>query len=130
MKKIFQLTHEKIKYPRLVESAKHDVKKYLKRERNKKLPPDADYWGFACKFGHDKEQAKEIHLKAINKCIDEVESLALESFYLEILAYPAVREPRQEHGSFEGGFTAQSEDQGAFESDVDAEDDSPAEDQN
>ena len=51
MKKTFELTHPKIKLARRVDAVKHEVKKYLKRERNKKLPADADYWDFDCKFG-------------------------------------------------------------------------------
>ena len=38
MKKTFKLTHPKINIARLVEGVKGDVKKYLKRERKKKLP--------------------------------------------------------------------------------------------
>ncbi|MDH5485757.1 MAG: DUF6172 family protein, partial [Gammaproteobacteria bacterium] len=30
MKKTFKLSHEKLKLPRLVESIKHEVKKYIK----------------------------------------------------------------------------------------------------
>lgn len=91
MKKTYTLTHEKIKYPRLIDAAKHDVKKYLRRERNKDLPKDSDYWDFDCKFGTSNESAKSIHLSAINEHIDEIASKNLPSFYLEIIAKPAVR---------------------------------------
>ncbi|MCW8834381.1 MAG: DUF6172 family protein, partial [Colwellia sp.] len=57
MRKTFSLSHEKIKTPRLVDSIKHDVKKYLKRERNKKLPEGVDFWDFDCKYGHSEETA-------------------------------------------------------------------------
>jgi hypothetical protein len=98
MKKTFVLSHPKIKYARLIDSAKSDAKKYVKRERNKHLPKDADYWDFDCKFGHTEKEAKVIHLSDINKCIDEVDQLQLESFYLEILAKPATRQfvPRED----------------------------------
>ena len=86
MKKTFILSHPKLKVARLIEAAKHDVKKYIKRERKKKLPEDVDYWDFDCKYGHTDQKAKTIHLSEINKCIDEAEKLQLESFYLEILA--------------------------------------------
>lgn len=43
MKKTFIFAHPKIKRPRRVEAIKHEVKKYLKRERNKKLPPTVDF---------------------------------------------------------------------------------------
>ena len=91
MKKTFSLTHEKIKTPRLIDSIKHEVKKYLKRERNKKLPDGADFWDFDCKYGHSEDKAEEIHVSALNKSIDDAVQHELESFYLEILAKPANR---------------------------------------
>ena len=86
MKKTYELSHPKIKVARLIDAAKHDVKKYMKRERRKDLPEGADFWGFNCKFGADAATAKEIHVGEINKHIDEAELQALPSFYLEILA--------------------------------------------
>lgn len=91
MKKTFLLTHEKIKTPRLIDSIKHEVKKYLKRERNKKLPDGADFWDFDCKYGHSEDKAEEVHVSALNKSIDDAVQHELESFYLEILAKPANR---------------------------------------
>ncbi len=91
MKKTFVLSHPKIKLARLFDAAKHDAKKYLKRERKKALPSDMDFWDFDCKFGLTEEDAKVIHLGDINKSIDEVEKQGLNSFYLEIIAKPAQR---------------------------------------
>ena len=91
MRKTFKLTHPKHKRPRLVEGVRHEVKKYVKRERNKKLPDGVDYWDFDCKYGHTEEEARVIHLSEISKCIDEVDQLELSSFYLEILAKHGVR---------------------------------------
>ena len=86
MKKTFKLSHEKIKTPRLVDSIKHEVKKYLKRERRRALPEDTDYWDFDCRFGVDEKNCDVIHVSEINKSISWAESEKLESFYLEILA--------------------------------------------
>ena len=91
MKKTFQLTHPKIKLARLVEAVKYEVKKYIKRERNKKLPEDVDFWDFDCKYGSTAEDAVEIHISEINKRIDSAEEQQLESFYLEILVKPGHR---------------------------------------
>ena len=91
MRKTFVLTHEKIKVARLIEAAKHDVKKYLKRERNKKLPEGADFWDFDCKYGPTQPLANSISVAQINKSLDEAEALQLDSFYLEILAKPGHR---------------------------------------
>jgi hypothetical protein len=91
MKKTFKLTDLKLRQDRLVESIRHEINKYIKRERNKKLPDGVDFWDFDCKFGHTAETAKEIHLAEINRSIDEAVALQLETFYLEILAKPGHR---------------------------------------
>lgn len=96
MKKTVELKHEKIKYPRLVEAAKHDIKKYVKRENNKKLPSGFDIWEFDCAFGADQQSAEPVELHLINKKIDQVENEGLTSFYVEVIARAAnkpVREP-------------------------------------
>jgi hypothetical protein len=91
MKKTFSLTHEKIKTPRLVDSIKHDLKKYIKRERNKTLPEDVDFWDFDCKYGHTEETAEVIHVSALNKSVDDAVQHELSSFYIEILVKPGHR---------------------------------------
>ncbi len=94
MKKTFKMTHPKLKVPRLVEAIKHEVKKYIKRERNKTLPKNVDFWDFDCRFGDDEATSEVIHLSAINKCISQAESKQLESFYLEILVKPGHRQKK------------------------------------
>ena len=91
MKKTFELSHPKIKLPRLVEAIKYEVKKYIKRERRKTLPPEVDFWDFDCRFGDDEASSEVIHLSAINKSIFQAEAKQLESFYLEILVKPGYR---------------------------------------
>ena len=91
MKKTFKMTHPKIKVPRLVEAIKHEVKKYIKRERGKTLPPNVDFWDFDCRFGDDEASSEVIHLSEINKNISQAEEKQLESFYLEILVKPGHR---------------------------------------
>ncbi len=91
MKKTFQLAHPKIKYPRRVEGVKNDVRKYIKRERRKKLPEAVDFWDFDCRFGDTEAEAKVIHLSEIDACINDAEVRGLLSFYVEILAKGGVR---------------------------------------
>jgi hypothetical protein len=91
MKKTFKITDPKIKRDRLIEAVRHEIKKYIKRERNKKLPEGVDFWDFDCKFGPVAESAEEIHLAEITKCIDQAQLQQLESFYVEILAKPGRR---------------------------------------
>lgn len=91
MKKTFELSHPKLKPARLVESIKHDVKKYIKRERNKTLPEGADFWDFDCQFGNTADEAEVIHLSDISKSIDAQVEAGAAAFYLQILAKPAER---------------------------------------
>ncbi len=44
MKKIFSFSHPKKQRTRVAEAIKYELRKYIKRERNKKLPEDVDFW--------------------------------------------------------------------------------------
>ncbi len=84
MKKTFKLDHPKIKVPRVVDSVKHEIRKFLKKERNKPLPSGARYWGFDCKFGQSEETAVEVHLSSLRKHIDELVENNIMTIYVEI----------------------------------------------
>ncbi|MFT5591844.1 MAG: hypothetical protein ACI8SR_000199 [Oceanicoccus sp.] len=86
MKKTFTLAHPKKKPARVVDSIKSEVKKYIKRERNKKLPQDTNYWAFDCKFGSTEDDARDVHQDAIGKMIDAVVQAGQDSFYVEVIA--------------------------------------------
>lgn len=91
MKKIFKLTHPKLKTARVIDTVRRDIKRYIKRERRKELPEGVDFWDFDCKFGPTAEESEIIHLSDIGKFIDTAEEQKLESFYVEILAKPGHR---------------------------------------
>lgn len=86
MKRTFNLVHPKIKVPRAVDSVKHDIKKYLKRERKKPLPSGATYWGFDCKFGQSEATAVEVPLSSLTKNIDDLVANNIMTIYVEITA--------------------------------------------
>lgn len=86
MKKTFQLDHPKIKVPRVVDSVKHDIKKFLKKERKKDLPSGAKYWGFDCKLGQSEETAVEVHVSSLSKNIDALVENNIMTIYVEITA--------------------------------------------
>lgn len=95
MKKTFNLEHPKIKVPRVVDSVKHEIKKFLKKERNKPLPFGAKYWDFNCKFGQSKETAVDIHQSSLMKNIDDLVENNMMTFYVELTpkAMEAVKKP-------------------------------------
>ena len=104
MKKTFELTHPKIKLERRVDAVKHEVKKYLKRERKKALPAGVDYWDFDCQFGNTEAESVAIDLADINKRIDQTQVDGLTSFYIEVVAKEGIR-----------AFTPREEDESDFE---------------
>jgi hypothetical protein len=97
MKKTFKLHIEGKNDDRVLEAIKHEVRKYVKRERRKTLPAGVDYWRFDCKFGASADVAEEIRLADLTKAIDALVAAGeVDSFFVEILDAHGVRKPREE----------------------------------
>ncbi|GAA4031645.1 DUF6172 family protein [Actimicrobium antarcticum] len=94
MRKIFQLTQEGLHRDRVLDAVKHDIRKYLKRERSRDLPKDADFLDFDCRFGASKETAKSVPLAELMAHLDTVASKGGNEAYVEILAKAGIREAR------------------------------------
>jgi len=107
MKKTFKLHIEGKNSDRVLEAIKHDVRKYVKRERRKTLPKGVDYWAFDCKFGVTADVAEVVRLGELTKKMDEVAVAGGDSFYVEILAAHGIRKPRDENNEI-----ADDEDEG------------------
>ncbi len=104
MKRTFQLQIEGKKPERVLDSIKHEVRKYLKRERRRLLPLGTDYWDFDCKFGVTEESSEVVHLSAIITRIDEISKANGTQLYVEIIAKAVKRKPRViTHGSEDEG---------------------------
>lgn len=87
MKKTFQLRPEGKHPERVLEAIKHEIRKYLLRERRKPLPAGADYWDFDCKFGASPEAADVILIGSLTEHIDAAAAQeGATQFYLELLA--------------------------------------------
>ena len=69
VKKTFQLNIEGKNRDRLLEASKHDIRKYVKRERSRALPEGVDYWDFDCKFGADEASAEPVHFATLTGLI-------------------------------------------------------------
>lgn len=95
MKKIYQLTAENKKPERVLEAIKNEIRKYMKRERRKKLPEGMNVWNIDCKFGQNDEEPKEILLPNLTKCIDEAAESNCESIYVELLS-SAIKKKRKD----------------------------------
>ena len=94
MRKTFQLDIEGKNRDRLLEATKHEIRKYVKRQRRVALPEGVDYWDFDCRFGASEEVAVEVHFATITALIDALASAGGQAFYLELLAKAGRRKAR------------------------------------
>ena len=100
LKKVFKLTQANKHPDRVLDSIKYDLRRYLKRERKKKLPEDAIFWEFDCMFGKDSATAVSINSSDIISNIDKAKEEAWEEFYIQIISKPSdkvkKKEPKEE----------------------------------
>ena len=86
MKQTYKLVHPKIKAPRIVDSMKHDIKKYLKKERENTLPKGMKFWSFDCKLGQSEESATLVPQLELMSSIDEMVANKITTVYVEMTA--------------------------------------------
>jgi hypothetical protein len=94
MKKTFPLAVEGKNPDRLLDATKHEIRKYLKRERNRALPEGVDFWDFDCRFGATSDAAVVAHVAELIALIDGIAKDGGTQFYIEILAKHGVRKAR------------------------------------
>ncbi len=91
MKKTFSIKVTNKTPERQVDTIKHEIKKYLARERRKETPEKVDFWDFDCRIGESSTQAEVINVADINSHISKLLEDNKEAFYLEILARPGYK---------------------------------------
>ena len=94
MKKTFPLQIEGRHPDRVLDALKHELRKYLKRERRRDLPAGVDYWDFDCRFGLSQDSAETVHLSQLSGRVDEAAKNGATQVYVEILAKHGVRGAR------------------------------------
>ena len=91
MKKVFKLQVENRNPERQLEAVKNEIRKYMKRERKKKLPEDAIYWDFDCRFGENSETAEAVTASEIIIALDKALADKVSECYVEILAKASMK---------------------------------------
>jgi Family of unknown function (DUF6172) len=86
MKKSFKLKIADKNDERVVESVKHEIRQYIKREKRKPLSEGVDFWEFDCRFGKTAAGSESINFSDITAYIDTASKNGDEEFYIEILA--------------------------------------------
>jgi len=95
VKKVFQLTDPKKHPDRVLEAVKHDIRKYVKREKRKDLAdPETTYWDFDCKIGVAAEEADVIVYEELLKALDTLQATDATQVYIEIMAKVVAKPPR------------------------------------
>jgi hypothetical protein len=99
VKKTFNLNIEGKNRDRVLEAAKHEIRKYVKRQRRVPLPQGVDFWDFDCKFGTHADNAVVVHFATITALIDAVAKEGGNAFYLELLAKDGHRRSKPQTGA-------------------------------
>ena len=94
MRKLFPLHIEGRHPDRVLDAVKHEVRKYLKRERRRDLPEGVDFWDFDCKCGLLSADAQVVHVAALISAIDTLAKTQASAVYVEILAKHGKRSPK------------------------------------
>jgi hypothetical protein len=113
MRKNYPLRPEGKHPDRVLEAVKHDIRKYIQRERRRELPEGAHFWDFDCRFGATQADAQTLHPAALIAELDTLAKTGAEQCYVELLAKPAVRRPHiagEPALNAENAATAQSSD--------------------
>jgi len=94
MKKTFELAIEGKNSDRILEAVKHEIRKYLRRERRRALPEGVDFLDFDCRLGQSADGAEVVHLAALISALDAAAQGGATSVYVEILSKPGHRTKR------------------------------------
>ncbi len=94
MKKTFLLTSATQADARVRDKVRHEVNKYVKRERKKDLPEGYFRWDFNCKIGASEANATDTTVDEIAQGIDAVAAAGAEKVFLQIEAVAKKRSER------------------------------------
>ena len=103
MKKTFPLQEPELKPGRALDAIKHELRKYLKRERRKPLPEGADFWDFDCKVGKGDAAPEVTHPGDVESAIEAASKEGVPAVYVEIIAKPGHRAKRTAEEDGSGG---------------------------
>lgn len=91
MKKNFPLHHPRKADARVLDAIKHEVRKYVQRERRKPLPEGFDTWIFDCRVGPAADNTTAVPLPNISAALDQVAAAGPDHVFIELRATPGLR---------------------------------------
>lgn len=110
VRKTFKLQVEDKNPDRVLDAHKHEIRKYVKRQRRVPLPAGVDFWDFDCQFGSTEASAGVVHLAEIITRIDAAVAEGADQFFVEVMAKdghrrvrPAGEAAAHQHDAFDEG---------------------------
>jgi hypothetical protein len=94
VRKTFKLQVEGKHPDRVLDAIKHEVRKYVKRQRRVPLPAGVDFWDFDCKFGNAEDSAETVHLAEIIQRMDAAAAEGAAQVFVEMVAKEGHRRVR------------------------------------
>lgn len=94
MRKTFALRPEGKHPDRVLDAVKHEIRKYIKRERRRPLTEGVDFLDFDCRLGRDADSAETVHAAALIGALDALAQSGATQAYVEVLAKPGHRSRR------------------------------------
>ena len=94
MRKTYSLNVEGKNRDRLLDAAKHDIRRYVKRERARPLPAGVDFWDFHCRFGSSESTSQAVHFATLMASVDKLVAEGGEQFYVEVVTQHGHRTAR------------------------------------
>lgn len=94
MNKTYKLIEEKRTKDRVVEAIKHEIRKYIKREKNKPLKDGVDFWKMECKISKDSDELVFVEFNDLVKTIDTIVLNEATTLNIEILSTEGKRKPK------------------------------------
>lgn len=103
MRRTYRLDIEGKNRDRLVEASKHDIRKYIRRERRKELPKGADFWDFDTRFGEDEASSKDVLPSELIRLVDALVAAGGNQFFVQVERKPGNRPARADGDTDTGG---------------------------
>ena len=94
MRKTYLLTIQGKNRDRLLDAAKHDIRKYVKRERSRPLLSGVDFFDFDCKLGASESTSETLHFATLMSSIDALVKDGADQFYVEVVTTHGHRSAR------------------------------------
>jgi hypothetical protein len=95
VKKTFPLVQPDRPVERQLDAIKHELRKYLKRERRKPLPEGVDFWDFDCQVGKGDSVPEPKHSGDLEKAIEEAAKEGALSVFVAIQSKPGKRTKKE-----------------------------------